>query len=410
MRLYELDIYKNRIDLDGYALDIVPEIGMIVSLTLCQKELEIPIGIKKYIENRHSVSVKEISKVEYKEEVFFKIIDIVNKDKFVLEFYDYFTNGQIYTPFQQSVNIKYKSTQSKEQYKNEITWKYEEFEVEKLKSENFGKPIFNIFESRANIVKKEFQNDLAYGIINIEDAIDKYNLSYYEVRTLHKEKYINDTQFKSANKKFIKINTQHPIDISSYDSEAIFDHNANECYLGGKITQSKWLKLGDTITSNLNNIHYVPIKVNKLQITKPYHYKFRIVPTNEISEWGGRIFGKDILDQLIPSNKVRCQFTRVDKNDRETFGGVYYFNIISVNNNEITGTLCDYYLNFNDCPDMEQIMGHFITFNKQNISEIPIEFEGNENLNNYKFKNNNYGFAMSGHRLESEDTLYDIFI
>lgn len=378
MRLYTFEIYNKISDLDGYVYNIEPKIDMIISLTLCQKKLEDPNYIKEKIEKEDKLTIKNISQFEYKEEIFFKITKIIGKNKYEIEFYDFFTNNKVYIP---DYKVYYKYYQTRNEYNQEVINKYETLMGQKDNS---------------------YLDDLLNNKISIEDVIDEYNLSYYDVEKLHNSKYINNIQFNLGIKKIMKKHKKYNL---KYDPNKIMEE---EYDFDGCLSKSKWLKSNDRITCYLNNIHYIPIYINKLKIEKPFYYRFPIIEDNDINDWNGNILDKNILNYLIPGNFVRTCFTLIDKkNNKEITGMILYFRIINIKEDIILGILSDpYYTRDLKLYNLDYLKDNFMTFNKRNISEIPVPW--NENMKNYKLTKN-YGYTITGYREKNEEIKYDIF-
>jgi hypothetical protein len=393
MRLYTFEIYNKIRDLDGYIYNLIPKVDMIISLTLCQKKLECSNYIKDEIQKENETIIKDISDFEYREEVFFRITKRISKNKYEVEFYDYFKNNNVCIL---PCNVFYKYQQTKDEYKSEVSSKYIELYEEK-----------NSKDLKKNKRNKFYMDDLLNNKLSFEDIVDKFNLDYYEILKLYESKYINDVQFKLGIKKILKINKEYKNNIKiKYNP----DKNIEGTHIfSGNLNKSKWLKQGDKITCYLNNIHYIPIRDNKIAINKPFYYRFPIIENNAISDWNGIMLNKNILDHLIPGNIVRTCLTLIDKKTNKTITNmVLYFRIIIINNDIILGLVDDPYWNYALSEyNLEYIKNNFIMFNKRNISEIPISW--NDNLKIFKLKKINPKYFISGYREETEGTQYDLF-
>src|SRR5665648_78244 len=190
MRLFFLKHYDEFVDLDGYAFETELKVGMLISLTLCQKELEEPKEIKENIEKDHGITVHSLPKLPYSEEVFFKIVSIIGKDKFEIEFYDWFSNGHVFVPLSE-LCFPYYATESREMYNHALV---EEYESELDKQRKLNKKVKTAAPT-ANYKAIDL-DDLAHGRITIVELIERRNFSYFDVCRLLREKYIDDTQFK----------------------------------------------------------------------------------------------------------------------------------------------------------------------------------------------------------------------
>lgn len=394
MRLYSLQHYDQFVDLDGYAFETELKIGMIISLTLCQKELEEPQEIKESIEKDHGITVHSLPKLAYSEEVFFKIVSILGKDKFEIEFYDWFSNGHIYLPLSAS-RFHYYATQSREMYNRALVEEYEA-EVEKQRKINKQSRTATAWNYKAIDL-----DDLAHGRTTITEIIERRNFSYFDVRHLLRDKYIDDTQFKTAQQWFQRKhqNTYRQLVPHQFDPKEIKKQEFYEQRMGGETQISRWLKVGDKITCHLREVHYVPIQANKLkEIGKPYAYQFYIISHNEIRNWSGETLDDCVLDLLQPGDMVRAEFNLIDlATNQQGSGWCGYFKIITVSDDWLFAVLTDTY---NNCPqlypEIQHIFGNLLTFRKRNISEIPLTWTENKKLREFKLIKKGFEYAATG--------------
>ena len=386
MRLYELEKYSQKTDLDGYPFEPYLEKGMIVSLTLVQKKMD---SIKEIDDIK---IVDNSLKLLYKEEVFFKIIDIGKK--YTLEFYDFYGDNNIYQ-LPESLYANFKGYQTYDEYRNQLHTQYfNAIENEKTKP--------NI---RSNGIAKMLKNNTSLDE-SLNEIINTHSMHYWDITNLCKyNKCITEDQCKQALKTFKNCFRATKPDHEPFTPHKVVDYG--RCYEhGGQLKQSRWLKLGDQITCNLSNIHYVPIQLNKINIDKPYIYKFLSMRKELMTDSDGRVIAncQEVLDRLKPSCVVRCQFTIHDKYTERSLNICKFLKIIKIEKDLIygellarsNGPLSDY--------DSIQQISNIMTFKKSNISEISLG-----HFNDTYIKYTKYSRSMTGYRPQHEDTQYDYF-
>jgi hypothetical protein len=88
-RPYSLETYSQVMDLDGFPHQTTPRIGLIVSLTLVQDKAD---EIREV--NGRAVLEPSSIRVHHREEVFFRIVQLLGDNHFQVELYDFFRRWQ----------------------------------------------------------------------------------------------------------------------------------------------------------------------------------------------------------------------------------------------------------------------------------------------------------------------------
>lgn len=381
-RPYSLETYSRVMDLDGFPCDVTPRVGLIVSLTLLQEKAD---EIRE-IDGRPVLNANPI-KVHHHEEVFFRIVELLNDTHFRVEFYDFFGNDKVSHVLQKSRYVTITTPITADDRKNMA----DEFYLQ-------ARPPRAVYPQSAKL-----QNDLRTGKTSIEEAIERADPTLRELAVLSEQGHVTAEQLQQG--RLLIRKRMQPLKAArraTVPATAMHEVETSFKY-GGTCAPSRWLKAGDCITCYANNLHYLPAQLNKLPIAKPYYYRFQVVPRNSIASWGGAILDPCVLDWLVPGNTVRCCFDVIHTaTGGEMGGGAWYFNIVCIDGDRVLGQVLDTYYSPDDYGLVQQF-GNYVWFFKRNISEIPLSWS--DNLKDFNKIKHGFGFAVSGARGETE---YDI--
>lgn len=378
-RPYSLETYSQVMDLDGFPCDVTPRVGLIVSLTLLQEKAD---EIRE-IKDRAVLNANPIN-VHHREEVFFRIVELLNNTHFRVEFYDFFGDEKVSHVLQQRRYVTITTPITADDRKNMA----DEFYIQ-------ARP--------PRYMSAKLKKQLRSGKKSIEEAIEAADPTLRELAVLSEQGHVTAEQLQQG-RLLIKERMQPLKAARRATAPATATHEIETSFqFGGTCAPSRWLKAGDRITCYANNLHYLPAQVNKMPIAKPYHYRFEVVPRKSIASWGGEILDPCVLDWLVPGNYVRCCFNVIHTaTGREMGGGAWYFNIVCIDGDRVLGQVLDTYYSPDDY-GLAQQFGNHVWFFKRNISEIPLSWS--DNLKDFNKIKRGFGFAVSGIRGETE---YDI--
>ncbi|CAF4597906.1 unnamed protein product [Rotaria sp. Silwood2] len=394
--MYQLDRYQHPINLDGQclSLSLFPNkkdlIEKIVTITLSDKNKEQIQVADKNIISKHTQHVF----ARRKEEIFVKITNvyrgckatvtvinnpILNTDSNVL----FFLHDTKSTPY--IVHSKYITkvindnitmdcdlisyfTQTK--YSDEDN-KYEDDDINWIDQLLLNRINKNPTEHDLKVLK----NLLNRNVLG-QDLYNKYINHYIPLNNIY-QTIIGILSARECMK--YETNPYYP----QFDQ---FDDCISKCYSSygytNHNTDSRYVKFGDIIHINLENIHYLPLDMNNMNDFQNYTYKFTKI--SKPMSWSGALFedGDAILSSLQVGNMVRCCFEKIPINGNQTDcgGGAWYFDIIQIIDNTVYGILKDLYY---DPKDYNLNVGDILVFNKDNISEIPHTWECNSNLQHF---------------------------
>ncbi|CAF3215260.1 unnamed protein product [Rotaria sp. Silwood2] len=406
--MYELDRYQHPINLDGQCLSLSlflnkkDFIGKIVTITSSDKNEEQVQVDDENIISKHTQHVY----VRRKEEIFVKIINICDDSKVTVTVINNpLSNSNSNVPFflhdTKSTPYFVHSKYIKKMINDNITMDCDlisyftqtNYSDEDKKYENDDKIwIDELLLSRIN--KNPTEHDL-----NALNCLLNKNILCQDLYN----KYIND---------YIPLNNIYQIIVGILSAREYMEYETNPyypqfdryddcistCYssygYNNNNTESRYLKNGDIIHINLENIHYLPLDLNHMNDFQKYTYKFRKIP--KPMSWSGTLFedGDAVLSSLQVGNTVRCCLEKIliDGNQVDNGGGAWYFNIIQIIDNIVYGILEDPYYNPKDY-NLNQ--GDILVFNKDNISEIPHTWKSNSNLQHFTVLD--VGYAPTGY-------------
>ncbi|CAF3825587.1 unnamed protein product [Rotaria sp. Silwood1] len=392
--MYELDRYQHPINFDGQCLplSLFPNkkdlIGKIVTITLSDNNKEKIQVDDKNIISKHTQHVY----ARRKEEIFVKIINVYRGCKVTVTVINnpllsidsnvpFFLHDTKSTPY--FVHSKYITTVINDNitmncdlisYFTQTNYSDEDNKYENADKSWIDQLLLNRINKNPTEHDLKVLNYLLNKNVLCPDLYNKYINDYIPLNNI----YQTIIGILSA-REYMKYETN-----PYYPQFGQYDDCISKCYSSygytNHNTESRYLKNGDIIHINFENIHYLPLDMNKINDFQKYTYKFTKIP--KPMAWSGALFedGDAILSSLQVGNTVRCCFEKIpiDSNQPDCgCGGAWYFNIIQIIDNIVYGILKDPYY---DPKDYNLNEGDILIFNKDSISEIPHTWESNSNL------------------------------